>query len=71
MDERGTPLNQSPTINEKDVDLYKLFKVNLQSYKFFIFTFCIKMFCLHLVFWYKNSYKCAKQSLYIYIVYIC
>ncbi|KAL4135614.1 hypothetical protein QTP88_007212 [Uroleucon formosanum] len=27
MDDRGTPLNQSPVINEKDVDLYKLFKV--------------------------------------------
>ncbi|XP_022168878.1 AT-rich interactive domain-containing protein 4B-like isoform X2 [Myzus persicae] len=27
MDDRGTPLNQAPVINEKDVDLYKLFKV--------------------------------------------
>ncbi|XP_050531327.1 AT-rich interactive domain-containing protein 4B-like isoform X2 [Daktulosphaira vitifoliae] len=27
MDDRGTPLNQAPMINEKDVDLYKLFKV--------------------------------------------
>jgi len=27
MDDRGTPLNQGPVINEKDVDLYKLFKV--------------------------------------------
>uniref|UniRef100_A0A2S2NDH2 AT-rich interactive domain-containing protein 4A n=1 Tax=Schizaphis graminum TaxID=13262 RepID=A0A2S2NDH2_SCHGA len=27
MDDRGTPLNQAPMIDEKDVDLYKLFKV--------------------------------------------
>jgi len=27
MDDRGTPLNQTPVINEKDIDLYKLFKV--------------------------------------------
>lgn len=27
MDEHGTPLNETPVINEKDVDLYKLFKV--------------------------------------------
>jgi len=27
MDDRGTPINQAPVINEKDVDLYKLFKV--------------------------------------------
>jgi len=27
MDDRGTPLNQAPVINDKDVDLYKLFKV--------------------------------------------
>ncbi|XP_060843777.1 AT-rich interactive domain-containing protein 4A-like isoform X3 [Rhopalosiphum padi] len=27
MDDRGTPLNQGPVINEKDVDLYKLFKI--------------------------------------------
>jgi len=29
MDDRGTPLNQAPVINDKDVDLYKLFKVLL------------------------------------------
>ncbi|XP_050438294.1 AT-rich interactive domain-containing protein 4B-like isoform X2 [Adelges cooleyi] len=27
MDDRGTPLNQAPMINDKDVDMYKLFKV--------------------------------------------
>ncbi|XP_060868369.1 AT-rich interactive domain-containing protein 4B-like isoform X3 [Metopolophium dirhodum] len=27
MDDRGTPLNQAPVINDKDVDLYKLFKI--------------------------------------------
>ncbi|XP_060859014.1 uncharacterized protein LOC132936326 isoform X2 [Metopolophium dirhodum] len=27
MDDRGTPINEAPVINEKDVDLYKLFKV--------------------------------------------
>jgi len=27
MDDRRTPINQAPVINEKDVDLYKLFKV--------------------------------------------
>lgn len=29
MDDRGTPINKGPTINGRDVDLYKLFKVNL------------------------------------------
>ncbi|KAL4154109.1 hypothetical protein QTP88_001942 [Uroleucon formosanum] len=27
MDDRGTPINQAPVINKKDVDLYTLFKV--------------------------------------------
>ncbi|XP_054264851.1 AT-rich interactive domain-containing protein 4B isoform X3 [Macrosteles quadrilineatus] len=27
MDDRGTPINKGPTINGRDVDLYKLFKV--------------------------------------------
>lgn len=27
MDDRGTPINKGPTINSRDVDLYKLFKV--------------------------------------------
>jgi len=31
MDDRGTPINQVPVINDKDVDLYKLFKVNIFS----------------------------------------
>lgn len=28
MDDRGTPINKGPTINNRDVDLYKLFKVS-------------------------------------------
>lgn len=35
MDDRGTPLNQAPMINDKDVDLYKLFKVLQQIYILF------------------------------------
>lgn len=27
MDDRGTPINKGPIIGNKDVDLYKLFKV--------------------------------------------
>lgn len=27
MDDRGTPLNELPILNDKDLDLYKLFKV--------------------------------------------
>lgn len=27
MDDRGTPINEVPVINDMDVDLYKLFKV--------------------------------------------
>lgn len=32
MDDHGTPLNQVPEINNKDVDLYKLFKVFYMYY---------------------------------------
>lgn len=28
MDDRGTPLNQVPNMNDKDLDLYKLFNVS-------------------------------------------
>jgi len=33
MDDRGTPINKGPIIGTRDVDLYKLFKVCVESIK--------------------------------------
>lgn len=32
MDDRGTPLNRNPTIANKDIDLYRLFRVRVYSF---------------------------------------
>lgn len=29
MDDRGTPLNRNPTIANRDIDLYRLFRVSI------------------------------------------
>lgn len=41
MDDRGTPINKGPTIGTRDVDLYKLFKVNS--------SYCFGVYCLTFV----------------------
>lgn len=37
MDDRGTPINKAPAIGNKDLDLYKLFKVSIY--------YCFNIYC--------------------------